>query len=322
MRARMDPSAPSSGASRGRCATSRQPGKSARLVIEGEDVELDAKVIELLRDPLTHLVRNALSHGVEAPSERAARGKDPCGVVRLGAVREAGGIVIEVSDDGAGLSRERIVERARAMGLLGELGDPGDAELQRLIFEPGFTTAASVSEVSGRGVGLDVVERNVEALRGSVSVVSRPGAGTTFTIRLPLSLAIVPGFAVSVGAETYILPLESVLECLELDREAHAGPDGSGVMSLRGEPLPYRRLRLQFRVGGAPPPREFVVVLEHAGRRIGVVVDALLGDSQTVLKPLGRIFRDVPGLAGSAILGSGRVALILDVHDLFREPAA
>jgi two-component system chemotaxis sensor kinase CheA len=294
-------------------------GKSARLAIEGEDVEVDVKVIEHVRDPLTHLVRNALSHGLEPPAERIARGKDPCGLLRLRAFRELGGIVIEIEDDGAGLSRERIAERGRALGLVPEGSGLGEGELQRLIFEPGFSTAAAVTEVSGRGVGLDVVRRNVEALRGSVSVTSRRGVGTTFTIRLPLSLAIVPGFAVTAAGETYIVPLEAVLECLELPASGLQGPDGSGVLSLRGEPLPCRRLRQRFRLEGEAPSREYVVVIQHAGKSIGLVVDALLGESQTVLKPLGTMFRGLLGIAGSAILGSGRVALVLDLPGLFQD---
>lgn len=293
-------------------------GKVARLTLEGEDVEVDAKVIEHVRDPLTHLVRNALSHGIETPAERSARGKDRCGSIRLRAFRETGGILIEVEDDGAGLSSKRIAERARALGLLQDTEHDPEA-LHHLIFEPGFSTAAGVTEVSGRGVGLDVVQRNVEALRGSVAVVSREGRGTTFTIRLPLSLAIVPGFAIRAAEETYILPLEAVSECLELPREGLTGREGSGVLSLRGEPLPCRRLRQQFRLAAEPPAREYVVVVRHGERRVGLVVDALLGESQAVLKPLGQLFRGLPGIAGSAILGSGRVALVLDPNALFRE---
>jgi two-component system chemotaxis sensor kinase CheA len=294
-------------------------GKSARLVIEGEDVEVDAKVIEHVRDPLTHLIRNSLSHGIETPAERKARGKDPCGRVRLRAYREAGGIVIEVGDDGAGLVSTRIAERARAMGLAADPAGLPEPELQRLIFAPGFSTAAAVTEVSGRGVGLDVVQRNVNALRGSVAVASREGEGTTFTIRLPLSLAIVPGFAVQAAGETFILPLDGVHECLELPKGELRGPDGSGVLSLRGEPLACRRLRRQFELPDEPPAREYVVVVAHGGRRLGLVVDELLGENQAVLKPLGRLFRNVAGLTGSAILGSGRVALMLDLPGLFRE---
>ena len=230
--------------------------------------------------------------------------------------------MIELSDDGAGLGRERIADRARALGLAADASTLGAAELQRLIFEPGFSTASAVTELAGRGVGLDVVRRNVEALRGSVSVTSPEGGGTCFTIRLPLSLAIVPGFAVSAAGETFILPLDGVFECLELPRDGLRGPDGSGVLNLRGEPLPCRRIREQFELQAQPAEREYVVVVGHAGRRLGLVVDALIGENQAVLKPLGRLFRSVAGLAGSAILGSGRVALMVDLPALFRETAA
>ena len=296
-------------------------GKSVRLVIEGEDVEVDTKIIELIRDPLTHLVRNALSHGLETAADRTARGKDARGLLRLRAFRETGGIVIEVEDDGRGLAKERIVERARETGLLGETDILAEADLHELIFAPGFSTAAAVTEVSGRGVGLDVVRRNVEALRGSVRVTSREGQGTTFTIRLPLSISIIPGFAVRAGGETFILPLESVIECLELPESGLRGTGGTGVVSLRGEPLPYRRLRDRFALEGEAPVRQFVVVVQQDGRRLGLVVDALMGESQTVLKPLGRLFRGLAGIAGSAILGSGRIALVVDLPGLFREAA-
>jgi two-component system chemotaxis sensor kinase CheA len=296
-------------------------GKSARLVIEGGEVEVDTKVVELVRDPLTHLVRNALSHGLETPGERAERGKDPCGRIVTRAFRETGGIVIEVEDDGGGLSRERILRRAREKGLAMEAHERDEAELQRLIFSPGFSTAAAVTEVSGRGVGLDVVRRNVEALRGSVGVRSREGKGTTFTIRLPLSLAIIPGFAVESAGETYIVPLEAVLECLELPKDGLEGREG-GVGSLRGDSLPYLRLRERFDLPAEHPAREYVVVVQHEGKRLGLVVDGLLGESQTVLKPLGRPLGGVEGIAGSAILGSGRVALVVDLPGFFRDAAS
>jgi two-component system chemotaxis sensor kinase CheA len=295
-------------------------GKPARLLVEGDDVEVDTKIIEHLRDPLTHLVRNALAHGIEAPDERSARGKDPRGLVRLRASREVGGIVIEVEDDGAGISKERVARRAREMGLLPEGDSLTEAALLDLVFEPGFSTAATVTEVSGRGVGLDVVRRNVEALRGSVRMTSREGQGSTFTIRLPLSISIIPGFAVVSGLETFILPLEAVMECLELPAPGlHHG--GAGIVSVRGEPLPCRRIRDRFELGGGGPVREFVVVVQHDGRRLGLVVDALIGQCHTVLKPLGRLFRGIPGIAGSAILGNGRIALVLDLPSLYREAA-
>jgi two-component system, chemotaxis family, sensor kinase CheA len=292
-------------------------GKQARLVIEGEDVEVDTSVVEHLRDPLTHMVRNAVDHGLEPSAVRRSRGKDAVGTLRLRAWREAGQIAIELSDDGGGLDRQRIAERARESGLADTAARLSDAELQQLIFEPSFSTAEAVTGVSGRGVGLDVVRRNVEALRGSVAVRSRDGRGTAFTLRLPLSLAIIDGFGVAVGGETYVVPLDAVLECLDLPDGQASWVDERGVFSLRGQPLPCLRLRRHFGLGGSGE-RESVVVVRHEGGRAGLAVDGLLGERQTVIKPLGALFQGLPGIAGSAILGDGRVALILDVPGLLR----
>lgn len=290
-------------------------GKLARLVIEGEDVEVDTSVVEHIRDPLTHMIRNAIDHGLEPPEVRQKLGKDPCGQLTLRARHDSGSLLIELHDDGAGLDRERILARGRAQGLVAEGAQPSDAEVFRLIFEPGFSTAETVSDLSGRGVGLDVVRRNVEALRGSVSVSSRAGAGTTLSLRLPLTLAIIEGLNVSLGPDTFVLPLDAVIECLELPRERSESGD-RGVLSLRGESLPYLRLRDRFEVPGQPPGREQVVVVRHEGGRAGLVVDAVLGESQTVIKPLGRMFQGLPGISGASILGDGRVALILDAARL------
>lgn len=294
-------------------------GKSVRLLTEAGDVEVDTRVIEHLRDPLTHMIRNAVDHGIEPPQGRQARGKDPCGHVSLRACHEAGSIVIQVADDGSGLDRERIVKQARSEGLVADPEKLTDAEIYRLVFEPGFSTAEAVTDLSGRGVGMDIVRRNVEALRGSVAIDSRQGEGTTITIRLPLTLAIIEGFAVGVGDETYVIPLEAVLECLELPAEEQHRGNGRGVIYLRGQALPYLRLRDQFALPGPSPPRENIVVVHHGGGQAGIAVDVLYGASQTVIKPLGDLFEGLPGIAGSTILGSGRVALILDVPSLLRE---
>jgi len=299
---------------------SASQGKQARLVLEGEDVEVDTSVIEHVRDPLTHMVRNAVDHGIERPEVRRQRGKDPCGTIALRARHESGTIVLEISDDGAGLDRERILDRARLRGLDTARLDAG--EVQRLVFEPGFSTAETVTELSGRGVGLDVVRRNIHALRGSVGIRSRAGEGTTITIRLPLTLAIIEGFGVAVGDETYVIPLEAVVECMELPAEASSNGEGGGVISLRGAALPYVRLRRLFGVAGEGRREHVVVVKQDDGAPAGLVVDDLYGESQTVIKPLGRIFRGLPGIAGSAILGSGRVALILDVPALLARALA
>jgi two-component system chemotaxis sensor kinase CheA len=291
--------------------------KQAQLELSGEDVDVDTNVIEHLRDPLTHLVRNAVDHGIESPEVRTAVGKDPAGRVRLQARHEGGSIVIQVQDAGAGLDRARIIARARAHGDHRDLESMADGELFRLILEPGFSTAERVTEYSGRGVGMDVVRRNVERLRGSINVDGKPGAGTTITLRLPLTLAIIRGFSVGVGDDVYVVPLDAEVECLEFPRTA--GRAGRGVLSLRGRPLPYLRLRDHFRCAGEAPERENVLVLRYYDQQVCLVVDRLLGESQTVIKPLGRALGEVPGLSGSAILGSGRVALILEVDTLLRE---
>lgn len=293
----------------------RQQGKQVQLLVEGAEVEVDTAIVEHIRDPLTHLIRNAVDHGIERPELRAGRGKPAAGRLLLRAFHEGGSIAVQVSDDGAGLDRARIAAKAKALGLA---VDPGDA-LLRLVLEPGFSTSEQVTQVSGRGVGLDVVRRNVEALHGSVSVESPAGRGTTITLRLPLTLAIVQGFRVGVGDDTFILPLDSVVECLDLPAEAAGAGEATGVVGLRGRPLPYLRLRRHLGVPGDAPAREAVVVVRHGEASAGIAVDRLLGESQTVIKPLGRPFHGVPGISGSSVLGDGRVALILDVAGLLRE---
>lgn len=290
-------------------------GKLARVAIEGEDVEVDTTIIEHLRDPLTHMIRNALHHGIETPDVRKTKGKDPCGSIALSAWREAGSIVIELADDGAGFNRQRIVDEARRRGLSDDPEKLPDAELYRLVFEPGFSTAESVTEWSGRGMGMDVVRDRIAALRGSIAIESWPDAGTSIKIRLPLTLAIIEGFGVGIGRETYVIPVDRVLECMELSdrsgrRERH------GILQLRGEALPFVRLRDVFGAGGAAPERESVVVVRHELSRAGLVVDRLHGQSQAVIKPLGELFQGVRGLCGSTILGDGSVAFILDVPGL------
>lgn len=295
-------------------------GKPARLVVEDHDVEVDAKVIEQIRGPLTHLVRNAVDHGLEPAEERRRRRKDPTGTITVRAFHQGPTVLIEVADDGAGLDEKRIVAVATARGLVAE-GEaaPGGEELWRLLFRPGFTTAGAVTDISGRGVGLDVVERTVAGLRGSVEVDSRPGEGATFRIRLPLTLAIIEGFGVGIGDETYLLPLESVRECVEL-QAADAGDGGAfGVANLRGQPLPYLRLRHSLGLQAPRPARESVVVVEDERRQVGFVVDRLHGGSQAVVKPLSGVLRGRRGLLGTTVLGDGRVALILDVPGLVRD---
>ncbi len=297
-------------------------GKLARLVIVGEDVEVDTSVVEHIRDPLTHMIRNSLDHGIEAPEVREAGGKDRCGTVTLSAAHEAGSITIQVADDGAGLDRKRILARARSLGLASDVPSASEQDLDRLIFEPGFSTADAVTELSGRGVGLEVVRRNVEALRGKVWVESRPGLGTTVGLRLPLTLAVIAGLNVEAAGETFVVPLEAVLESIELPRDEPSHADGRGVLNVRGRSLPFVRLRHLFGLGAERPPREQVLVLRTGQGVAGLAVDAVRGESQTVIKPLGRLFRGLSGVSGATILGDGRVALILDVSSLFREEYA
>jgi two-component system chemotaxis sensor kinase CheA len=294
-------------------------GKQARLFLEGEDVEVDTTVVEHIKDPLTHMIRNAIDHGIELPQARAERGKDPCGRLTLRAKHDAGSIVLQVSDDGAGLDRARILARGRALGLVAEGGSPVDQEVHRLILLPGFSTTEAVTELSGRGVGLDVVRRNIDALRGSVAVESQPGQGTTITLRLPLTLAIIAGLSVGAAGETFVIPLDSVVECIELPDGQRSQADGRGIINLRDQILPFVRLRQILGLTVGAPSREQVVVVRTAEGMAGLVVDVVHCESHTVIKPLGRRFRSLAGLAGATILGDGRVALILDVAALLRD---
>ncbi len=294
-------------------------GKQARLVTEGEEVEIDLSVIEHLKDPLTHMIRNSIDHGIEAPETRLAQGKDPCGLLTLKAFHDGGNIVIQLIDDGAGLNRERILAIAREQRLVDKGEKPSDQEIFQFIFRPGFSTAPAVTNLSGRGVGMDVVKREIEAARGSIGLDSEAGKGTVVTIRLPLTLAIIEGFGVGVGDDTYILPLHTVRECLPFAGEGQSSNNSQGLINLRGEPLPYIRLSRRFDVDPAQSARESIVVVECDGIKAGLAVDALYGRRQTVIKPMGKPLFHTPCIAGSAILDNGRVALILDIPRLLRE---
>lgn len=291
-------------------------GKRARLELSGEGVELDARVVEQLRDPLIHMIRNAIDHGIEAPEVREGQGKPAEGVLRLRSSYQGGSVVLELSDDGAGLDRGRIARKAKELGLLDPAAPVGDAALDRLILAPGLTTSEDVTETSGRGVGMDVVRQKIDSLRGSLAVESRAGAGTRFRIRLPLTLAIIEGFLVGVADETYILPIESIVETVELPPEARGNGRNHGVLRLRGEPLPWVRLRSLLGLAGSVADREKVVIAHHDGALTGLVVDSLAGQSQVVVKRLDPLFEGVPGISGSVILGDGEIALILDVPTL------
>lgn len=291
---------------------SRDLGKDIELVITGAETELDKSVVEKIGDPLMHLVRNALDHGIEATAVRLARGKSATGRLTLNACHDSGSIVIQVMDDGGGLDAQRIRAKAVERGLVQPDEPLSEQQIINLIFEAGFSTVDKVSNLSGRGVGMDVVRKNIQALRGTVDVASHPGQGCTFTIRLPLTLAIIDGFLVGVDKAAYVIPLETVVECIELKNVATE----RHFLNLRGEVLPFVRLREMFGVEGELPARENVVVVRYAGQRAGIVVDQLMGEFQTVIKPLGALFTHLKGIGGSTILGSGEVALILDVESL------
>jgi two-component system chemotaxis sensor kinase CheA len=297
-------------------------GKDIGLDISGGETELDKTVVEKIGDPLTHLVRNAMDHGIEPAQLRSACGKPAKGTVRLNAYHDSGSIVIEVADDGAGLKRDKILAKAIERGLVPFDAVLSDSEIFNLIFEAGFSTADNVTKLSGRGVGMDVVKRNIHALRGTVEIDSREGIGTTVRIRLPLTLAIIDGFLIGVGNTSYVVPLDMVLECLELSDADRQGARQHDYINLRGEVLPLINLRSTFHIAGDVGRRENVLVVKSAGKKAGLVVDTLQGEFQTVIKPLNKMFHHVKCIGGSTILGSGDVALILDVPALIARAAA
>ena len=298
---------------------SRQSGKHIELVLQGEDTELDRKVVEDINDPLMHMVRNSVDHGIESPDRRAAAGKPARATLRLSASHEGGTIVIAITDDGAGLDTERILAKATASGLVAPGAQLAPADIHELIFRPGFSTAETVTEISGRGVGMDVVRRNIEALRGRIDIHTTRGQGTTFSIRLPLTLAIVDGILVAVGRERFVIPAFAVRESLRPKAEQiHSVHGRPCLVQVRDRLIPSLHLGDLFGVPGAQ--REItqatVVVLEDNGRPIALVVDELIGKQEVVIKSLGPTFAGVRGVAGGAILGDGRVGLILDAGGL------
>jgi two-component system chemotaxis sensor kinase CheA len=300
--------------------TARAQHKQVRLQVEGERVRVDTGIGESARDVLTHLVRNAIDHGIEPPAVRAARGKNPEGTIVLRAAQNGNQVVIQVADDGGGFNLSKIRQRARQLGRANADSMPVE-ELHRMVFDPGFSTADQVTELSGRGVGMDVVRRNVEDLHGTVDVDSVEGVGTTVELRLPLSLSVIDGFWVDVSGTEYVLPLDDVIECLELpaDRRARAGADG--IIDLRGGPLACLDLRDVLDPGGRRRPLEQIVVVRHRATRVGLGVDAIRGERQTVIKPLGRLFRGMAGISGSTMRPNGSVAFVIDVARLLRSAA-
>ncbi|MGD1069824.1 MAG: chemotaxis protein CheA [Bryobacteraceae bacterium] len=290
--------------------------KEVELTVEGADTELDKTVLDQLSDPLVHLIRNSMDHGIETPEVRRAAGKSPTGTIHLSARHSGANVVIRLSDDGRGLDLEAVRARAVERGLTDGAARLTEAEIFSFIMEPGFSTAREVTEVSGRGVGMDVVRRSIEALRGSVDIASKPGAGLTVTLRLPLTLAIIDGLLVRVGNAHFVVPLANSLECVELTRQDIVDAHGKNIANVRGEIIPYIRLSEYFRMDTARPEREQIMVVETEHGHYGFVVDQVLGDHQTVIKNLGRLYRNVQVVSGATILGNGTVALILDPHRL------
>ncbi|EGH23385.1 chemotaxis sensor histidine kinase CheA [Pseudomonas amygdali pv. mori str. 301020] len=298
---------------------SQELGKDIDLIINGAETELDKTVVEKIGDPLMHLLRNSMDHGIESAEARRAAGKPAKGHLSLNAYHDSGSIVIEIADDGAGLNRERILDKAQQRGLVAAGASLTDQEIYNLIFEPGFSTAEAVTNLSGRGVGMDVVKRNITLLRGTVDLDSQPGQGTIVRIRLPLTLAIINGFLVGIDQSIYVIPLDMVQECIELDEQNRHLTRDSGYLDLRGEVLPLVYLRDHFNHEGPAARRQNVVVVRYAEHKAGLVVDDLLGEFQTVIKPLGKLFGALRGISGSTILGSGAVALILDIPALLNQ---
>lgn len=289
-------------------------GKEIDLALEGTETELDKSLVEKLADPLLHLVRNAVDHGIESAEQREACGKPRAGRIKLAAWHDSGSVWIEIADNGRGLDEEKIRAKAIAAGLMGEDDHLSDHAIYNFIFEPGFSTVDQVTALSGRGVGMDVVRRTIQSLRGEISIQSQAGQGAAFRIRVPLTLAIIDGFLLRVGAHGFVVPLDSVLECLEW-REEFTIP-GSDCFKLRGEALPCLRLANLFDLDTPPAKRDNVVVVRSGNQRLGLVVDQLAGQCQTVIKPLGELFQPLKGIAGSTILGNGEVALIIDLQGL------
>ncbi|RLA92335.1 MAG: chemotaxis protein CheA, partial [Deltaproteobacteria bacterium] len=296
-------------------------GKKVNFVTEGEDTEIDRSMVDLINDPLMHMVRNAVDHGIESPEERQQKGKPAAGTIKLSAYHSAGNVVVEIADDGKGLDRERIISKAREKGIIDDGASFSDRDVYNLIFEPGFSTAKEVTDISGRGVGMDVVKRNIEGLRGQVEISSEPGKGSTFQVSLPLTLAIIDGMVVRVGSERFIIPTISIVRSLRPKEKEVASVFGKGELLRLGEELiPIVRLADVCKIEGAKesPTNALIVVVEDNEKKTGLLVDELLGQQQIVIKSLGETMKDVPGISGGAIMADGLISLILDVGELIR----
>ena len=293
---------------------SSELGKNIELVTEGAETELDKTVVDRLDDPLIHLIRNSIDHGIESPSVRKETGKPEHGTIHLSATHKGAYVVITIEDDGEGLNVETIREKAIEKDIIQKDANLTNREIFDLIFSPGFSTASIVTNVSGRGVGMDVVKKTIESLRGVIEVDSMPGKGSKITLKLPLTLAIINGLLVTIGDVYYVLPLASVEECVELTRENVEQSHGSNILNVRGEIVPYIRLRDHFEIEEERPPLEHIVIADVHDKRIGFVVDSVIGGHQTVIKSLGPAFKHMKEISGATILGDGTVALILDVN--------
>ena len=293
-------------------------GKEIELETEGADTELDKTVIERLGDPLVHLLRNAIDHGIEPPEDRERAGKPRQGKVTLSAMHSGGNVLICITDDGQGMDLDRLRQKAVERGIISDGADLSDKEVTNLIFAPGFSTASKVTDVSGRGVGMDVVRSNIESLRGTVEIESQQGQGCTVRVKLPLTLAIIDGLQVQVGEDFFVLPLHVVEECIERKREETDESRGQEFVQLRGEIVPFVRLRQWFMSNGVRPDIEQIVVVSAEGKRIGLVVDEVIGQFQTVIKSLSKVYRDVEGISGATIRGDGSMALIIDTDQLIQ----
>lgn len=298
---------------------STELGKEVNFTTSGEETELDKTVIDRLGDPLVHLIRNSIDHGIESPEQRRAAGKPAEGTIRLTAEHSGAHVLISVSDDGAGLDTEAIRAKAMEKGLISPDANLSEKEIFELILAPGFSTARSVSKVSGRGVGMDVVTSSIKSFGGTVEIASVKGKGTTITLKLPLTLAIIDGLLVTISDEYFVMPLNAVVECVELSADDRRRTHGRNLARVRDEIVPYIPLREVFSLGGNNPAIEQVVVTEIGERRIGFVVDKVVGQHQTVIKNLGKFLRHVEGVSGATIMGDGTVALILDINKLTQQ---
>ena len=298
-------------------------GKDVRLQIAGAETDLDKTIVDEVGEPLMHLLRNCIDHGIETPEEREHRGKPRFGSIALNAYHEGNQIIIEVSDDGNGIDLERVRERGIKQGLISADDKLTDREIIELIFSPGFSTAEAISDVSGRGVGMDVVKRNIARIKGVFDVNTVPGAGTTFTIKLPLTLAIIQALLVRVSRELYAIPLDSVIESQRVEMHDVRTVHGNEVITLRGQVLPLVRVADFFRLGGERDPEKvMIVIVGLQGRQVGLVVDSFQGEQEIVIKPLSDVVGRIPGISGATILGSGSISLIIDVHSLVSEAYA